>query len=87
MIKQQPGDVEPTPAEDRIGDHEPAGQMIFTKWGDPLPRLLPDGRIVRDSKSVENLTDDEVMEWLDNIEGADPEDVETACQKPAKSRQ
>ena len=42
--------------------------FITTRLGDPLPRPLPDGRVIPDEKMVEGLTDLEAMSWLDGME-------------------
>jgi hypothetical protein len=50
--------------------HADPEDMIITKLGDPLPRCLPDGRVVKEPdvlRMVEKLDDNEVMEWLDRV--------------------
>lgn len=58
----------PSETARRIADHPLPEQMLITKFGDPLPRPLPDGRVIPDEKMVEGLSDLEAMEWLDGIE-------------------
>lgn len=53
--------------------HAPADQMLFTKLGDPLPRQLPDGRVIIRSDLVATLNDKQAAEWLDGIEQYEPE--------------
>ena len=63
---------------ERLIAHPRPEHMIITKLGDPRPRLLPDNRIITDPdtiRAVANLSDVDVMEWLDNIEGASPEEI------------
>lgn len=66
----------PTPDQQaRISNHTPPELMIFTKLSDPLPRCLPDCRVVKDPdvlRAVAGMTDEEVMEWLDIAEGKPP---------------
>lgn len=51
----------------RFASHETPEQMIFTKLGDPLPRCLPDGRVVIRSDLISTLDDNEATDWIDNL--------------------
>ncbi len=53
---------------ERMTAHPQPENMIFSPLGGPYPRLLPDGRMIRDGSLVDTLTDEEAMEWLDGIE-------------------
>jgi hypothetical protein len=53
---------------ERLTAHPEPEDMLFTKLGDPRPRLLPDGRVIADPdalREVADLTDEEAMAWLD----------------------
>jgi hypothetical protein len=57
---------------ERLTAHPRPEDMIITRLEDPRPRLLPDNRIITDPdtlRAIAKLTDYEVMERLDNIEG------------------
>jgi hypothetical protein len=57
---------------ERMTAHPRPEDMIITNLEDPRPRCLLDGRAITDPdtlRAIAKLTDYEVMEWLDNIEG------------------
>ena len=42
--------------------------MVFSPLGGPYPRLLPDGRVIKDPdaiREVADMSDEEAMAWLD----------------------
>ena len=65
---------DPTPADDRISDHEPPAQMIFTKLGEPYSEImikLSNGTLIPESKFGKpppDLTFEEMEVWYENRE-------------------
>ncbi len=55
-------------SRDLMTAHQQPEDMVFSPFGGPYPRLLPDGRVIRDGSLVSTLSDEEAMEWLDGIE-------------------
>ena len=53
---------------ERVKAHPRPEDMVFTRFEDPRPRLLPDNRIITDPDAIRetaDMTDEEAMEWLD----------------------
>jgi hypothetical protein len=53
---------------ERMTAHPPLEGMIFSKLGDPRPRLLPDNRVITDPDAIRetaDMTDEQAMAWLD----------------------
>jgi hypothetical protein len=77
--KESVGRGDLTMAERFTGQAKPEN-VVFFKIGDPIPRRLwPDGISIRNPtvlKAIATLTDEEILEWLKNIEGSRPEDIE-----------